>query len=130
MPPSRQTIAAVSTCDVSLAHNEIPARKSSHVITDSINDAGKLMTNGHRHWNCFLRPVIPIVDVHVSAADRRLQHSDQHVVTASFWNRNILKPEARLGFRLHNCLHRRLHDSKLGETGKRGKIFASANGQS
>ena len=81
-----EAIAAVSTGDVSLAHHQIAARKSFHVVTDSINDAGKLMTDGHRHWNGFLRPVIPVVDVHVSTADRRLQHPDQNVIAPNFWN--------------------------------------------
>ena len=117
MPPSRQAIAAVSTCDVSLAHHEISARKSSHVVTDSINDAGKLMTDGHRHSDGFLRPVIPVVDVHVSTADRRLQHPDQHVIAANFWNRNILQPQTRLAFGLYNRLHHFLHEEKLGESG-------------
>ena len=96
MPPASQTIAAVSTGDVSLAHHEIAAHKSFHVVTDSINDAGKLVTDGHRHWNGFLRPVVPVVDVHVGTADRRLQHPDQHVIAADLWNRNILEPETRL----------------------------------
>src|SRR6478609_7579364 len=128
MPPAGQRIPAVSTGDVSLADRGIAARKSSHVFTDSINDTGKLMTDGHRHWDGFLRPVIPVVDVHVSTADRRLQHPDQHVVTADFWNRNILKPEARLGFRLHNGLHHFLHNGKLGQSGRHEKVFATSNG--
>src|SRR6476659_2372668 len=128
MPPPRQTIPAMSTGDVTLAHHEIAARKSFHVITDSINDPGKLMTDGHRHWNGFLRPVIPVVDMHVGTADRRLQHPDQHVVTADFWNRNILEPKARLGFRLHNGLHHFLHNTTLGQSAKHEKVFATSNG--
>ena len=107
----------MSTGDVSLAHHEIAARKSFHVVTDSINDTGKLVTDGHRHWNGFLRPVIPVVDVHVGAADRRLQHPDQHVIAANFWNRNVLQPQTRLAFGLHNRLHHFLHEEKLGESG-------------
>jgi hypothetical protein len=127
MPPARQTIAAVSTGNVSLAYHEIAASKSFHVVTDSFNDTDKLVTDGHRHWNGFLRPVIPVVDVYVGTADRRFQHPDQHVVTADFWNRNILKPKAGLGFRLHNGLHHFLHDTTLGQSAKHEKVFTTRN---
>src|SRR6476469_8379125 len=72
MPPPGQTITAVSTSDVSLADDEVAARKSLDVVTGRIDDAGKLVTDGHRHRYSFLRPVIPVVDVHVGPADRRL----------------------------------------------------------
>src|SRR6516165_5889418 len=71
MTPPRQTIAAMSAGDVSLAHDEIAARKSFYVVADSINHTSELMTDRHRHWNGFLRPLIPVVDVHIGTADRR-----------------------------------------------------------
>ena len=106
MPPSGQTIAAMSAGDVSLAHDEIAARKTFHVIADTLNDADKLVADRHRHRNRFLRPGIPVVNVHVGTADRCLQDPDQHVIAADFWNRNILEPKTRLGFGFHNRLHR------------------------
>src|SRR5215470_14807661 len=92
MPPSGQTIAAMSTRDVSLAHDEIAACKSFHVVADSINHTRKLVTDGHWHGNGFLRPLIPVVDVHIGTANRRLQYPDQHVIAASFRNRQLLQP--------------------------------------
>src|SRR5262249_24406439 len=92
MPPSSQTIAAMSAGDVSLANYEIAAGKAFHVIADSINHTGKLVTDGHRHWNGFLRPVIPVVNVHVGAADRRLQHPNQPLIAANFRNRSVFEP--------------------------------------
>ena len=130
MPPSREAIAAVSTGDVSLADHEIAASKSFHVVTDNTHDTGKLVTDGHRHRNGFLRPVVPVVDVHVCTTDRRLQHPDQHVIAANFWNRNILEPKTGLCFCFDYRLHRRLHDSKLGEAEKREKVFARAEAAS
>ena len=44
----------------------------------------------------FCAQCVPVVDVHVRATDRRLQHADQHVIAADFWNRNILEPQTRL----------------------------------
>jgi hypothetical protein len=127
MPPSGQTIAAVSTGDVSLTHHEIAAHKSSHVVADSIHDTGKLVTDSHRHWNCFLCPIIPVVDVHVGTADRRLQHADQHVTPANVWNRHVLQPQTWLALRLHDRFHHFLHDTTLGQLEKHEKIFAASN---
>jgi hypothetical protein len=117
MPPPCQTITAVSTGDVSLADDEVAARESLDVITDGINDTSKLVTNGHRHWNSFLRPVIPVVDVYVGAADGCFQYANQHVVAGNFWNRDVRQPKARLPLRLHNGLHHFLHEEKLDESG-------------
>src|SRR5207237_6679333 len=125
MTSPSETIATVSTGDVSLAHHEIAVRKAFHVIADSINDADKLVTDRHWHRDCFLRPRVPIVDVHVGPADGGFQHADKHVIAADFWNRNFLEPETRLGFGLHNGLHHFLHNRKLGQSGKQEKSFAS-----
>src|SRR5439155_13469810 len=114
MPASGQTIPAMSTGDVSLAYYKIAARKTFHVIADSINGAHKLMPDRHWHRDRFLRPGVPIVDVHVCSTDRCFQHSDEHIVAADFWNRNFLEPKAWLRFGLHNGLHHFLHNGKLG----------------
>src|ERR1700730_11255801 len=76
MTATGQTIATVPTGDVSLAHDEIAARKAFYVIADTINSADKLVTDRHRHGNRLLRPSVPIVDVHVSPADGSFQHAD------------------------------------------------------
>ena len=112
MPPPCQAIATMSTGDVPLAHDQIALAKAFHVFTHTINNAHKLVADGHRHRNGFLRPGIPVVDVQVRATDRCFQHSNQHVVAADFWNRNVLEPETRLRFGFDNRLHRLLHDRK------------------
>jgi hypothetical protein len=76
MPASGQTIPAMSAGDVSLAYYEIAARKTFHVVADSINKADKLMADRHWHWDRFLRPSVPIVDVHVCSTDRCFQDAD------------------------------------------------------
>jgi hypothetical protein len=118
MPASGQAIPAMSTGDVSLAYYEIAPRKTFHVIAHSLNSAHKLVADRHWHRDRFLRPRIPVVDVHVSPADRGLQHADEHVVALNFWNRNFLEPEARLSFGLYDRFHHFLHEGKLGESGK------------
>jgi hypothetical protein len=115
----------MSTGDVSLAHDEIAARKTFHVITDSINGAHKLMADRHWHWDRFLRPGVPIVDVHVRSTDRCFQDADENIIAANCWNGNFFEPKARLRFGLHNGLHRFLHNGKLGQSGKQQKSFAT-----
>ena len=56
-----------------------------------------------------LRPRVPIVDVHVGAADAGAAHLDQHFVVANRRLGNVLQNEAR-GRRL---LHQRFHSRML-----------------
>src|SRR5438094_8113145 len=98
MPAPSETTATVSTRDVSLAHDEIAARKTFHVIADSINGAHKLMPDRHWHRDRFLRPSVPIADVHVRSTDRCFQDADEHIVAADFWNGNFFEPKAWFRF--------------------------------
>ena len=82
----------MSTGDVTFAYDQIAPRKSFHVIANAIHNADKLMANDHRYRDRFLCPRVPIVDVHVRAADRCFQHADQHIVAADIWNGNFLEP--------------------------------------
>jgi hypothetical protein len=127
MPSSGEAIPTMPTGDVSFGNDEIAGAKTFYVIAHAIHNADKLMANDHWNWNRFLRPRIPVIDVHVRATDGCFQDANQHVVAAYFWNRNIFEPKTGLRFRFDNRLHRRLHDSKLGESTRRGKSFASAN---
>jgi hypothetical protein len=108
----------MATRNVSLADYEIALCKSFYVIANVINNADKLVTNCHWHWNGFLRPFVPVIYVHVRPTDRRFQYADKHVIAAHFWNSNVLQPESGLGFGLHHGLHHFLHRKKLGESGE------------
>jgi hypothetical protein len=77
---------------VTFADDEVAFCKTLDVVTDSINDTGKFMTDGHRHGNRFLRPRVPVIDVQVRATDRCFQHANQHIVTADSRNRNLFEP--------------------------------------
>src|SRR5207248_1396776 len=52
-----------------------------------------------------LRPGIPVVDVHVGAADRGLGDLDQHVVRSDPGLRNVLEPDPRRRLLLYQCFH-------------------------
>src|SRR5215472_9432844 len=129
MPPSCEAIAAMSTGDVTFADDKIALSESFHMIADAIHDADKLMPNDHRHSNRFLCPCLPVVDVHVRSADGCFQHSNQHVIAAYFWNRNILEPKTGLCFRFYNGLHRLLHKGKVGQSAGQEKSFRMNSAQ-
>src|SRR5438477_538420 len=69
MTTAAETIPAMATGDMAFANDEIAVRKSLHMIADKIDNPNKFMTDSHRHWNRFLRPRIPVVDVNIGAAD-------------------------------------------------------------
>src|SRR5439155_851119 len=100
MTPPCQAIATMSTGDVPLAHDQIAAREAFHMIADTINNADKLVADRHWHRNRFLRPLVPIVDVHVRSADRRFQHANEHIIARDCRNWNFLEPKTGLGLGL------------------------------
>jgi hypothetical protein len=115
MTPPGKAIPAMPARDVTLADNKIAAREPFHVIPGKIDNSHKFVADGHGYWNRFLRPRVPIIYVHVGAADGGLQDSDEHVVAADFRNRKFFEPQSRLGPAFHHGLHHFLHDKKLGE---------------
>ena len=98
---------------MAFADHEIATRKAFYVIANKIDNADKLMTDGHRHRNRFLGPGVPIIDVHVGPADGGLEDANEHVIAPNLWNRHFLEPQPRLGLSLHDRLHCFLHDRKL-----------------
>ena len=84
-----------------------PGVEVAHVRADVDDLADELVPDHHRHRDRLLRPVVPAVDVQVGAADPRLADADQDVVDADLRLRDVLEPEARLGVRLDERLHRR-----------------------
>ena len=59
-----------------------PIFEAAHLAADLDDLADKFVADDHRHRNGLLRPLVPVPDVDVGAADRRLADPDQHVVGA------------------------------------------------
>ena len=59
-----------------------PGKKSSTLEPTSTISPDELVADRHRHGDGLLRPLVPLVDVDVGAADAGAQHLDQHVVDA------------------------------------------------
>ena len=79
---------------MTLTRDNITDRQASDVGAYINNLSGVLVTANHGNLNGLLSPVIPVVDVHVSTAYRRLVNLDEHLVTGNLRNRNIFEPKA------------------------------------
>ncbi len=108
-----ETIAAMAACNVTLTDHEVAFGKTFHMIAGVIDYTDKLMANGHRHGDRFLRPGVPVIYMYVGAADGCLEDANEDVVTRNFGNRNLLEPQSGLRFRLYDGLHRFLHGVSL-----------------
>ncbi len=99
------TIATVTAGDVAFARDPIAHREPTHFAAHVDDAAEVLVPNGHGHGNGLLRPGIPVVDVHVGAADGGLGDLDEHVVRTDLRDVDVPHPDA--GFRLafYKCFH-------------------------
>ena len=82
VPPAGQAVAAPAADDVPLAADDLADVEVLDVRADLDDLAHELVADHHRHRDRLLRPGVPLVDVHVGAADPGPQHLDQHVVDA------------------------------------------------
>jgi hypothetical protein len=81
---------------VPFSGDEITSFEIVNIAPDFNNPAHKLVTYGHGDRNGLLGPLIPVVDVNVRAADRRLVNLDEDVIDSRFRDWNFFKPEAWL----------------------------------
>src|SRR5204863_812068 len=72
VPAAGAAVAAVAAGDVALAGDAIAALQAVHLRADLDDAPAVLVAHRHRHRDGLLRPGIPVVDVHVGAADRGL----------------------------------------------------------
>jgi hypothetical protein len=104
--------------NMAFTDNEIAFGETFHKVADAIDHADELVTDGYRDRNRFLCPFIPVVDMNVGSADRRFHNADENIVPCRFRDGNFFEPKPGLGFGFDHGLHRFLHETKLGESGK------------
>jgi hypothetical protein len=100
---------------MTFADDEIAFGKTFHVIANAIDHSDKLVPDGHRHGDRFLGPGVPVIYMYVRAADGRFEDANEDVIARNLGDRDLLKPQSGLGFRLYHRLHRFLHEPKLSE---------------
>ena len=82
MTATSQTVATFTAYDMTFAIDQITFLVALHIRADFLDRANEFMADHHRRFDRFLRPVVPIIDMHIRAADRRLFDLDQHVIDA------------------------------------------------
>ena len=97
--------------DVPFAGHPLPHSQGAVDGGADLDDlARELMPDDHRGGDRGLRPGVPVVDVHVRAADGGVAHTDQHVLRAGLRDLRLDAPDARLGVQLGKSAHGLGHD--------------------
>src|SRR5438477_2457998 len=100
-----EAVAAASADHVTFAADDIAGEEIGHVGACLHDLADELMPDGHGHRDGFPRPLVPLINVNVGAADAGLQHLDEHVVDADLRGRHVVEPQAGLAAALHQGFH-------------------------
>src|ERR1017187_10248688 len=106
MTSAGQAIAAASAGDMPLTAHDVAGIEVVYVRSNLDNLADKFMPDGHRHGNCFLRPVVPLIDVNVGPADTGIADADQHVIDPHRGLCDTLQPTPMFRAPLHQTLHK------------------------
>src|SRR5258708_14532204 len=85
MPATREAVPAASANHVTFAADNLAGVKIHHVRADLDDAAHKLVANSHGHGDRLLRPIVPMVDMDIGAADAGAKHLDQNIIDVWCW---------------------------------------------
>ena len=105
MPLAGAAVAAMSTGDMAFTGDAVAGLEVRYLIADRRHFAHELVADGHRHGDRGLRPLVPIVDMHVGAADGAAAYANQHILRSDLWNRYLFHPQTGLAFLFHQSAH-------------------------
>src|SRR5579883_580628 len=105
MSSACKAIATASAGDMPLAAYNVSGEEVVYVRSNLDNFSDKLMSDGHRHRNRLLRPLVPLINVNISSADTRVAHTNQHIIDADCGFCNVFQPQSALCAALHQCFH-------------------------
>ena len=111
MAAAGQAVPAAPTDDVALAGDHIADLQVGDVVAEGGHGPHELVPDGHGDRDDLLGPRVPVPNVDVGAADRRLVDLDQDVVDPDAGDRDLIQPQPRLPLLLHQGLHGLLHVS-------------------
>ena len=98
--PPGETVAAAAADHVPFPADNVAREEIGHIGAHRFDPSDKLVADRHRHRNRLLRPLVPLVDVDIGAANAGLQYADQNVVNADFRGGDIFEPQSRLALLL------------------------------
>ena len=103
-------VAAPVAGDVSLAGNPLSHGKTGDTGTQGSHFAHILMADGHGGLDMYLGPGVPVVDVHIRAADGGFVHLDKHLAGTGDRYRHLPQRKSRASSRLDDCIHQLFHN--------------------
>src|SRR5690606_8848137 len=115
VPATGPAVAAVPARDVPLARHAVADRETGHLRAEFLDDPDVLVTGDEGYGNRALRPGVPVVDVHVRAAEAGVLHADEHVVVAHAGARRVDLPHALARFELREGPHDPLSHACRGD---------------
>src|SRR5688572_29354553 len=80
MPSPRHT--AFHADEMAFTRNPVAYFDGAYMSADLFDNAAELVADDHRNGYSFLRPLVPVPDVDVGAADARFLHLDQDLIGA------------------------------------------------
>jgi hypothetical protein len=105
MTPSSQTVSTAAAYYMSFSRDEIADFEIVNIASDLNDPAYELVTDRHGDGNGLSSPLVPVVNVHIRAADRRLVNLDEDVIDPHFRNRNLFQKDAGLPFGFNQGFH-------------------------
>ena len=99
------TIAAYAAGNVTFRRHPIANRKSFDFAATLDNLAEKLVTNCGGNFDRVARPVVPLINMDVGAANSSAFDANQNVVMPNRRSGYVLHPDAAFGFGLDQRFH-------------------------
>jgi hypothetical protein len=90
---------------VALDRDALTRLEPRHLAADLGDRALELVADDEWHRDGLLGPRVPVPDVQVGTADRRVVDTHEEVVRADRRPRGVLEPDARLAAALHERAH-------------------------
>ena len=105
MAPAGEAVAAAAADYVAFPADHVAREEIDDIGAHRFNPADELVADRHGHGNGLLRPLVPLVDVDIGAADAGLQYANQDVVDADLGRGNVFQPQAWLALTFDQSLH-------------------------
>ncbi len=112
---ARHAVATATADNVALAADQIAGMEVVDVRADSHDFADKFVADSHWYGDGLLRPLVPLINVHIGATDASVVDAYEYVVDADPWLGDVLEPEAFDCFAFDKRFHEKAPDSLSAE---------------
>ena len=100
-------LQALAAGHVHLGGNEVAFLNAGDFFAEGFDLAAELVSGDERRMNAALRPLVPLINVQVGAADGGDFDFDQHIIASKGRNLNVPDLCAGRGLRFYHSEHRR-----------------------